>query len=606
MSSVKHLRNTLILVLITSALAFAQSTPGTATEAPPTAAETTPVSTTDVPEISTQEQLPSFRVKVNLVEVRVVVRDAQGKAIGNLKQDDFVLLDDKKPQAIARFSVEQNESTAEANAQSNPAGAGTAATAPINDIEQQLAKSWRLAYLFDDVNSTANDLTNARKAAEQAIDSMAPGEQLGIFTLSGQGQQDFTNDRQRLRAAVAQLQPRPQGASVTSDCPPMTYYYVADRITNFGEVDAFKVVLQEVIACQFDGNYPADPVHSTQDRLLLEQEERATHLAINRVYNAGEAQSDFIFRSINQVLSHVSQFGGQRTIVFLSPGFYLGMTRQADLTDSLNRAIARGVVINTLDLRGVVAPQSAGTDISQKAAGSAIYGPDMIRQLAGMSLAQGDTLLQMANATGGKSFRNSNDFPGGLANLSAPPEVSYLLGFKPQNLKNDGKFHNLKVELKQPSGYTLQARKGYYAPAAGGSNEQEKREIAEAVFSHDEIHELPLRVQTQFFRSGDNSAKLAVLVHVDVRHMQFRKADGRNLNELTVISALFDRNANLVTAKSNTVKMHIKEGTLATKLDSGITVKSDFDVNPGSYVVRVVARDEQGKMLTQDEVVDIP
>ncbi len=32
-----------------------------------------------------------------------------------------------------------------------------------------------------------------------------------------------------------------------------------------------------------------------------------------------------------------------------------------------------------------------------------------------------------------------------------------VLGFNPQNLKNDGKFHALKIELKQPSGYTLQA-----------------------------------------------------------------------------------------------------------------------------------------------------
>ena len=292
-------------------------------------------------------------------------------------------------------------------------------------------------------------------------------------------------------------------------------------------------------------------------------------------------------------------------MVLLSPGFYLGLTRQADLTDSLNRAIAGGVVINTLDLRGVLAQQPMGVDISQKAFGSTVYGTNMIHYEAAANIAQSDPLMQMANATGGKYLHNSNDFSGGLAGLSAPPEFSYLLGFKPQNLNNDGKFHALKIELKQPSGYTVQARKGYYAPQSGGSNDQLKREIAEAVFAHDEIHELPLRVQTQFFRSGDDSAKVLVLVHVDVRHMQFHRSDGRNLNELTVVSALFDRNANLVTAKSNTVKMHIKDDTLASKLNSGIMVKSNFDVSPGSYLVRVVARDEQGKMLTQNEVVDI-
>ena len=575
----------LLALVFLAPVAHAQSAAGQQQEVP---ASQGTVTSSDLPEISTAEQTPSFQVKVNLVEVRVVVRDAQGKAIGGLKQEDFVLLDDKKPQTITRFTVEHNEPAA---------GTSAAATPPSNnEVRSHLAGAWRLAYLFDDFNSTPNDLTNAKKAAEQAIDSLAPGQMLAILTLSGQGTQDFTEDKERLRAAVRQLQPRPQGAPLVTDCPPINYY-IADQITNYGDGEAFKMVVQEVVACAFDGN---------ENPGLLSAQETLARLAIDRVYRAGEAQSDLAFQTLNQVIGHVSMFAGQRTVVFLSSGFYLGKTRQADLTDSLNRAIAAGVVFNTLDLRGVLAQQPLGIDISQKPSGSSLFVPNMISQQAAANIAVSDTLMQIANTTGGKYFHNNNDISGGLANLSAPPEFSYLLAFAPQNLQNDGKFHTLKVDLKQPSGYTVQARKGYFAPFPGGSNEQIKREIAEAVFAHDEIRELPLRVQTQFFRAGDNSAKVAVLIHVDVRHMQFKKADGRNLNELTVVAALFDRNDNFVSAKSSTVKMHIKDDTLASKLNSGITVRNNFDVNPGNYLVRVVARDEQGKMLTQNEVVDIP
>ena len=403
-----------------------------------------------------------------------------------------------------------------------------------------------------------------------------------------------------------QLQFRPQGASVASDCPPINYY-IADQLKTYNDPEAFKIILQQMIGCQFGGHLPLDKLtQDTLDPQQLQEYEAATRVAIDRVYRAGEAQSDIIFQSINEVLRHVSQFAGQRTLVILSPGFYLGLRRQADLTDSLNRAIAGGVVINTLDLRGVVAQQPVGTDISQSAYGSSLYTPNMVSQQAGMNLAQADTLMQIANTTGGRYLHNTNDISGGLANLSAPPEFAYLLGFAPQNLQNDGKFHNLRVELKGVSGYTVQARKGYYAPRPGGSSEQVKREIAEAVFGHDEINQLPVRIQTQFFRSSDNSAKVSVLVHVDVRRMQFKKADGRNLNELTVVAALFDRNENFVSAKSSTVKMHIKDDTLASKLNSGVTVRSNFEVNPGSYLLRVVARDEQGQMLTQNELVEIP
>ncbi len=561
--------------------------------------EVTTTTSSEIPEISSEEQTQSFKVKVNLVELRVVVRDAKGNAVGNLKQDDFVLRDDKKPQPITRFEVERSQ----APITGAPAGQSPVAENP-NDVRSHLAGSWRLTYLFDDINSTVNDLMNARKAADQAIDSLAPGEQLAIFTLSGQGMQDFTSDKERLRAAVAQLQARPQGGSVVSDCPPINYY-MADQLKNYGDPEMFKVVLQQMIACQFGGHLPLSKTGDQLDPVALGPYEQATHEAIDRVYRAGEAQADLIFQSINQILRQVSEFGGQRTVVLLSPGFYLGKLRQADLTDSLNRAIERGVVINTLDLRGVVAQQPAGVDISQKTYGSAAYGTSMINYEAAANIAQSDPLMQMANATGGTYVHNNNDFSGGLASLSAPPEFSYLLAFTPKDLKNDGKFHTLQVELKQPSGYNVQARKGYYAPKPGESGDA-NREVAEAVFGRDEIHEVPLRVQTQFFKTGEQTAQVAVLVRVDVRHMQFRKADGRNLNDLTVVAALFDRNDNFVSGKNNTVRMHIKDETLATKLNSGITLRNNFDIAPGSYLVRVVARDAQGKMTTQSDVIDIP
>ncbi len=575
----KQLRNALFLVVVTSVLAFTQSPPDAANPAPPVTA-----STTDLPEISTQQQTQSFQVKVNLVEIRVVVRDAQGKAIGGLTQNDFVLLDDKKPQTITRFSTEHNEPNA-----TTPAAGTTAAS---NDVRSHLAGSWRLSYLFDDLNATPNDLTNARKAAEQAIDSLAPGQLLAIFTLSGQGTQDFTDDKQRLHAAVQQLQPRPQPGARPGDCPPIDYY-IADQIVTYNDARALNMVVAEVTACQFEGHTNAAAAELAQQ-------------AADREVRLGEAQENLAVQTFNDVVKRISSFTGQRTMVFLSPGFHVGITQQAALTDALDRAIKAGVIVSALDLRGVTTGPLLGTDISERGSGTAIQSADMLAYKQASNLALADPLMQMTNATGGKYFHNSNDFSGGLANLGSPPAVSYLLAFNPQGLKTDGKFHNLKVELKQPSGYTVQARKGYFAPSPAGSNEQVKREIAEAVFSHDEIRELPLRVQTQFFKSGDESAHVAVVVNIDVRHMQFKKTDGRNMNELTVVAALFDRNDNFVSAKSSTVKMHIKDQTLDTKLNSGIAVRSNFDVNPGSYLVRIVARDEQGKMLTQNEVVDIP
>src|SRR6185312_17568471 len=131
----KQFRSAFLFAVVASIPVFAQSSPDTTSQSPPTA-----ITSANLPEISIQDLTPSFQVKVNLVEVRVVVRDAQGKAIGNLKQDDFVLLDDKKPQTIAQFAVQRNESTAGKSGDMT----GTAA----NEVTSHLAGAWRLAYLF--------------------------------------------------------------------------------------------------------------------------------------------------------------------------------------------------------------------------------------------------------------------------------------------------------------------------------------------------------------------------------------------------------------------------------------------------------------------------
>ena len=113
-------------------------------------------------------------------------------------------------------------------------------------------------------------------------------------------------------------------------------------------------------------------------------------------------------------------------------------------------------------------------------------------------------------------------------------------------------------------------------------------------------------MQTQFFKAGESDAKLSVLVHMDVRHFHFRKADGRNDNDVTVVSALFDRNGNFVSGVQKVLQLQLKDETLAARLSTGITLKSSFDVKPGSYVVRLVVRDEDGQLAAQSSAVQIP
>jgi len=56
---------------------------------------------------SAQAPPSTFKSKVNLVMVPVVVRDRDGRPVGNLTQDDFQLSDSGRKQVITKFSVEK-------------------------------------------------------------------------------------------------------------------------------------------------------------------------------------------------------------------------------------------------------------------------------------------------------------------------------------------------------------------------------------------------------------------------------------------------------------------------------------------------------------------
>lgn len=184
-----------------------------------------------------------------------------------------------------------------------------------------------------------------------------------------------------------------------------------------------------------------------------------------------------------------------------------------------------------------------------------------------------------------------------------------MLGFAPENLKPDGSFHTLKVTLSTGDKLNLQARHGYFAPKHGESEQAAAKEAIESeVFSREEIHELPVELHTQFFKPSDTEAKLKVLASVDLKLLQFRKDEGRNRNDLTIVSALFDNNGNFVTGMEKVVHMRLLDATMARlKQAPPIKVTSNFDVKPGSYLIRLVVRDAEGKLMaTENGAVEIP
>jgi len=586
-----HLSKCVCLLLVASGISTplcaqtssSQASPtstATQTQAPAEPGKSQTPSSSENAEVSSRDTPPTFKVRVNLVLVRVVVRDSQGRVVPNLQKEDFQLFDNRKAQTISTFSVETPQSrvvpattSPDPNAPQDP----TAANAAAASLPQRF-----VSVIFDDQHMIMADTLFVRSATTKFFDALAPSDRVAINTTSGQLTQEFTDDRALLRKSLLNVLPR-SPTQGTHDCPDVSYYQ-ADMIQNKNDQQSLAVATEDAVQCAFQGDETqkaaAQGMAQSEANVVLAREDTSTEYAL---------------RHMEDVMRRLSTMPGQRIIVFVSPGF-ITSTLFLEFSNLVDRATKANIVVNTIDARGLYTPDMGDiadpyVDAPQVAGFKSMY-------RVSAQLAQEDVLAQLADGTGGTFFHNRNDVDEGLREAGAAPAMTYLLGFSPQNLKLDGSLHTLKVSFVHKTNYKIQARHGYFAPRhVVDPTEAAKEEIQEALFSQDEIRDLPVDLHTQFFKTDAFAAKLAVLTHVDIKGVHFRKAEGRNRDDLTVATAIFDENGNYVTGGEKIIEMKLLDTTYDRLTRVGLNLKSSFDVKPGSYLVRQVVRDSEGAQI---------
>jgi VWFA-related protein len=553
-------------------------------------------------EMTTRTVQVPLESHVNLVPVRVIVHDSHGNAVGDLREADFEIRQDGKPQVISHFSVETPASLA-AKVAHGTAAEGSLLSASGAPAAPMTLPSRFVALVMDDANLNLQDLMRMKLAAIRYMNTaVKPNERVALFTVSGQNQVDFTDDHAKIVDQLKVLISRPidgYDPATQHDCLVMTYYQ-ADLIQNHQDPEAIAVAQADALQCAAAEGVPAQAQQSVANSMY--------ESAVAQMVRSGEVSTQFTVRRLDEIVRRISAMPGQRSMVFLSPGF-ITSTYEYDVLRIVDRAARENVFINTLDARGLYTVDPIG-DISQPAplhANSQTAGLSLQFRLTEQRI-QSEVLEDLADSTGGFYFRNNNDLDAGLRQTAAEPAVSYLLAFVPADLKNDGKFHTVNIKMLTKEKYTVQARRGFFAPKHGKTpDELAKQDIEDAVFSQEEQQGLPVQLNLQYFKVDDVNAKLAVLTHVDLNQIRFDRADDRNSDNLTIVAALFDRNGNFIKADQKTLEMHLKDATLEKLHRSGLTVKTNFDVKPGGYMVRLVVRDSKdAQIASRNGVVDIP
>ncbi len=599
----------------------ATPTPASQPTATPSAASAPPVSVAapavNTPEINTRTSTTPLESRANLVPVRVVVHDSSGHAVENLQKDDFQLKQDGKLQFITHFSVVTPRSAENgvARGEAIPMPPDPATYSFTDSTAGDATKSGTaspgsltmatrfVALLFDDAHLETGDLMRAKVAALRFIDSsLKPNERLAVYTISGHNQVDFTDDHVKIRDAISHLIYNPVGAydpATEHGCLQITYYQ-AELIQNQNDSQALGAATADAVAC-------AEQLTGTSQG-AQQQANMIVASTVSEVISAGEINTQYAVRRLQEVVRRVSVLPGQRSIVLVSPGF-LTLTYEYDVSQVIDKANKANVFINTLDGRGLYTVDPIG-DISQDAplrANSATTALSMQYRVMEQQV-QSEVLSNLAYSTGGFYFYNNNDLDVGFRTTAAEPEVSYLLAFVPANLKNDGRFHSISVKLTTKDKYTVQSRRGFFAPKRGETPEQlAQQDIDEALFSTEERQTVPIQLHLQYYKSDALNAQLSVLAHVDLAKVGFEKSDGRNLDDLIFVAALFDRNGNFITGQEKTLELRLKDSTLERLNQTGVTLKTNFDVKPGGYLVRLVVRDSKAAQLSaRNGVVEIP
>jgi VWFA-related protein len=299
-----------------------------------------------------------------------------------------------------------------------------------------------LIFFVDDLHLSPEGIVRARKLLLNFIDTeMTPNTQTLIASSSGQigFLQQFTNDREALRAAVKRLNYVSQ-ASYDIERPPMSAY-LALAIER-GDRSATQYMMRQMQA----------PEAVVQNRA-------------SRIRRQAALLSRATVAALEGVVSTRSPLPGRQTLFFISEGFPLD-TQEADINYKLQRmtdAAARtGTVAYTLDARGLsVGMIDASSDVQPDFTGG-------YNSMAELSSSQ-EVLRAIAADTGGRALLNTNALEAAVSKTLSETANYYVLAWRPEERDAAGgapKFRKIKITVKDRPELTVRVRRGFLnAPA---------------------------------------------------------------------------------------------------------------------------------------------
>jgi VWFA-related protein len=547
------------------------------------------VSQTQAPPVSPGTADGQFTLKTGteVVLVNVTVRDKNGNFIKDLKVDDFTVLEDGKKQTITSVDAENTDTviTAETpktpvlrNLTATPASQSSAA-AP-DSLQENDLKDRRLIVLFFDLGSMQPQ--EVERAATSALDyiekQMAPADLVAVVTLSNSltVAQDFTSNKQQLSAILTALE---TGSN--------------------------------------EGLGDAAAADTTGDNTDTSTDAGAAFTPDETEYNI--FNTDRRLQALTSIANDLTGIQQRKSVIYFAGGLQrTGMENQTQLRIAINAATRANLSFYTVDVRGLEAiiPGGAAGGTGQRAGGgarsvggsNAYSGRGMLSQLD-TNFASQETLVTLANDTGGKAFLDTNDFTPAFTKVQEDTSSYYLLGYVSSNPARDGRYRQISIRLNRPDlkDAKLEYRRGYYAPADFQHSTKETREkqLQDELTSDLPSNDFPVYVSTGYFRLGDNRYFVPVSVVVPGSQIPFTRASEEDRATLDLIGIVRDEGKRPFGQLRDTVKFNVNTSHEVQR--KNVQYDGAFLLPPGKYSVKFVIRENQtGRMGSFETSLIVP
>ena len=539
---------------------------------------------------------PVFRTTTRLVQVDVVVTDKQGRPIPGLKQSDFIVMQDGKPQQVRVFEPH----TATSGAGGSASALANAPKLPPNTYSNHpndaTADSWTIV-LFDLLNTPTPDQEYARKQLLDMLRSTPKGQPIALYLLTSKLAmvQGFTDDPDKLMKSAENLRPNRSHVLTTE----------AERQHTQGQVAYAAAELTESAPTSPDS---AIMQHMTQGKLQQQQDLEAFQIA---------DRAKFTLSAMETLSRAMSGYPGRKNLIWLSAAFpaqlladpkqtnqpWRNSSNYQNLLESAGSLLAKSrIAVYPVDIRGL---QGRGIDISTSAAESNAwtYGPnsnDYGQLTQGQTATFSDeraTMRQVADQTGGQAFTGTNNLKLAMQRSMEDGATYYTLAYTPDKVDPQTAFHRIEVKVNHPD-VKLAYRRGYYsAPTTTGSPQTGVAALRGAlqpgmppstmlfltatVLPPDETHK-DVRIQYVVNPNGVTFADLP---------------DQRKHIMLDCIAIAYNQEGREVGHAADTLDGTIKAAAYDTVMNNGIPAQQELILPPGTYNLRLGVMDRPSQQI---------